>query len=207
MKQKELEMESMSQVTGSEDSSSEGEEANEKVEHVQRKSWMQKTFIIYPNSRFKKLWGMVVILNCLTTAIIYPYCTAYGGVPYNWNDPIWILIFVGEFVMFTDIVINFLSAYHDNNEGHNYIIDFGKIANRYMKEGTFKKDFLTWLPLYEILKIIHPTLEILVIIKSTRFSQLFQFLDTKRIVPIIKSLFDYRLEKALKDPFLCDDIL
>ena len=108
---------------------------------------MQKTFIIYPETRLYKVWTFFVIFNCLTTAVIYPYCAAFGGVPYNWKDPIWILIFIGELVMLMDIIINFLLAYRDEGDPY-YVIDFGKIATRYMKEGTFKKDFLIWLPLY-----------------------------------------------------------
>lgn len=107
--------------------------------------------------------------NCLTTAVIYPYCTAFGGVVYQWNHPIWLCIFVGEMVMLADMIINFLLAYKDDGDT-KYIVDFKKIRNRYMYEGSFKTDLITWLPLYEVFKMIHPTLEITVLIKSTRFS-------------------------------------
>jgi len=106
---------------------------------------------------------------CLSTALIYPYCIAFGGIPYNWNNPIWLNIFIGEIVMLLDMVIKFLLAFKFDGET-KYIIDFKKIANRYIHEGNFKKDFIIWLPLYEILKTIAPSLEIFVIIKSTRFS-------------------------------------
>ena len=172
---------------------------------VKRKTWAQKTFIIYPHSRFYKIWTVIVMIFCLTTAVIYPFCTAFGGIPYIWSDPIWLNLFVGELVMLLDIIIQFLLAYKDEDD-RLYIIDFKKIAQRYIYEGNFKKDILIWLPLYELFKMIHPTLGITVLIKSTRFSQLFQYMDTKRIVPMLKSVFDMRLEAALRDPFLSEDI-
>jgi hypothetical protein len=106
---------------------------------------------------------------CLDTAIIYPYCTAFGGIPYNWDAPIWLNIFIGEIIMLLDIVINFLLAFKEDGDT-KYNINFKKIAHKYIHEGTFKKDLIIWLPLYEIFKRIDPTLEIFVIIKSTRFS-------------------------------------
>jgi hypothetical protein len=143
--------------------------------------------------------------NCLTTAVIYPYCTAFGGIPYIWNNPIWLTILIGELVMILDIVVQFLLAFKVDGEVM-YITDFKKIGWRYIYEGSFKKDLIIWLPLYEAFKMIHPTLAITVLIKSTRFSQLFEYMDTKKIVPMLKSIFDMRLEAALRDPFLSEDI-
>ena len=54
---------------------------------------------------FYKIWTFVVMFFCLTTAVIYPYCTAFGGIPYQWNNPIWLIIFIGEIVMLIDIII------------------------------------------------------------------------------------------------------
>ena len=68
-------------------------------------TWAQKTFIIYPHDKFYKIWTVVVMANCLTTAVIYPYCTAFGGIPYIWNNPIWLTILIGELVMILDIVV------------------------------------------------------------------------------------------------------
>ena len=147
----------------------------------------------------------MVMASCLITACIYPYCTAFGGIPYIWNNPIWLCLFFGELVMLLDIVVNFLLAYKVDGD-HIYITEFKKIGSRYIHEGSFKKDIIIWLPLYEAFKMIHPTLGITVLIKSTRFSQLFRYMDTKKIVPMLKGIFDMRLEAALRDPFLSEDI-
>lgn len=68
-------------------------------------------YVIYPDSTFYNVWIVIKTIFCCTTAFLYPYCTAFGGISYKWNDPLWINIFIGEIVQFLDIIISFLLAY------------------------------------------------------------------------------------------------
>lgn len=106
--------------------------------------------------------------------------------------------------MLGDIIYHFLLAYEEEGEIY-YITDFKKIAIRYIKHGSFISDLIVLLPWY-FLGLASPTLEILGLIKTVRFNQLFVFMDGKQIKPIIRYFFQSRTEKILADPKLREDI-
>ena len=101
--------------------------------------------------------------------------------------------------MLLDIIITFLLAYQEEGQ-IEYTTDYYKIAVRYIKEGTFYKDFITWLPIYAVLSWISPSLEIFSLLKSTRIFQLFDTIEKKRVVPLIRSQFKENSRKVLEDP-------
>jgi hypothetical protein len=84
------------------------------------------------------------------------------------DDPVMIILFVGECVMLGDIVIRFLTAYQEEGD-IAYTIKFKKIANRYMKEGSFVRDLIVWIPWYAPLSYVSKTFEITALIKALRF--------------------------------------
>jgi hypothetical protein len=47
------------------------------------------------------------------TALLYPYCTAFGGISHDFKDNRFQLIFFGEVVMLFDIVFTFILAYQE----------------------------------------------------------------------------------------------
>ena len=134
-----------------------------------KKTWLQKTFIIYPTSLFNKVWRIVVIFVCLVTAVLYPFLVANGGLlSRNLNDPTILALYSGELVMLGDVIFNFLLAYEEE-EGFFYVTNFKKIALRYIKQGSFISDIIVLIPWYIPLGIMSPTLEITAMIKSVRF--------------------------------------
>ena len=85
------------------------------------------------------------------------------------TDPWMLSIYFGETIMLGDIFINFVLAYQEEGD-INYIINFKKIAKRYIKEGYFVRDIVIWFPWYLPLGLISPVLEISALIKSIRFN-------------------------------------
>ena len=71
------------------------------------------------------------MIFCGATAILYPYCTAFGGIKSDLSDLKFVILLIGEIVMLLDIFATFLLAY--TVEGYQeYVIDLRKIAQRYV---------------------------------------------------------------------------
>lgn len=127
------------------------------------------------------------MISCGATAILYPYCTAFGGIKSDLNDHKFIILFLGEIVILLDIFATFLLAY--TVEGYQeYVLDLRKIAQRYVFQGTFFKDLVICLPIYE-LRMLAPWLEICSLIKTVRVFQLFDYISKKRVMPMIRDSF------------------
>lgn len=60
----------------------------EPVENIEMKS--VNRFVIYPDSTFYNIWIVIKTIFCCTTAFLYPYCTAFGGISYDFKDPLWV---------------------------------------------------------------------------------------------------------------------
>jgi hypothetical protein len=58
------------------------------VEKIEMK--VVNRFVIYPDSTFYNIWIVIKTIFCCTTAFLYPYCTAFGGISYDFKDPLWI---------------------------------------------------------------------------------------------------------------------
>ena len=107
--------------------------------------------------------------------------------------------------MFLDMVINFMLAYKIDDDG-KYIDELSKTSKRYLKTG-FLPDFIVWQPFTYFLSSDVNIVWVLLIIKSTRFSQLFNVLDERNIVPLIRSFYDNLNKRAIKDPEKAEDRL
>ena len=150
-----------------------------------------------------KLWQIIVLLFCANSAILYPYCTAFGF-PDSVVHPLMLSLIMTELIMLFDIIFNFLLAYED--EGSMQLVtSYKKIAHRYIFQGSFFQDLIIWLPLGQALMLLKPTLAILLLIKSVRFGQLIEFMDKKKVMPIIRSYFDQKTAKIVRDPELSED--
>lgn len=100
------------------------------------------------------------------------------------NDKKFIILLIGEIVMTLDIIATFFLSY--TLEGyHGLVIDYRKIAERYVYHGTFVKDLVICLPIYE-LRMLSPSLEIFSLIKTARILQLFDYISKNRVMPLIR---------------------
>ena len=84
-------------------------------------------YTIHPESRFKKLWSVILVILLIYVATIMPFNIAFISVD---EAPIWFIIdTVIDFSFLVDIIINFTSAYYDD-EG-NLVNENKKIAKKY----------------------------------------------------------------------------
>lgn len=76
----------------------------------QRRVFFVNKCTLNPNKPFKKYWSFVILVLLLFTAVITPYTISYV----DQADPAWdITMLVIDFVFALDILVNFVSAYHD----------------------------------------------------------------------------------------------
>ncbi|CAD8104476.1 unnamed protein product [Paramecium sonneborni] len=102
----------------------------------------KRTYLLYPDEQFKTIWNMLLIFLLLATTIITPFkvCFIDSG-----NDGFWFWVdVIFDILFFADIVINFLSAFYD--EEQKVIDDYILIAKSYLT-GWFIIDFIAVLPI------------------------------------------------------------
>ena len=105
--------------------------------------------IVYPNSKFKVIWDLVIIVLSIYNSITIPYEFAYA---LNLNEYSDIFDRVVDAMFFFDIVINFRSAYEHPKTG-KLITSCKSISIRYVVYGRFPVDLVASLPL-EIITLI-----------------------------------------------------
>ena len=146
--------------------------------------------IIYPDSKFYRWWQILILIVCTITAVLWPYIVAMHRLE---QDHPLVLFCIGcEIFMLFDMIFNFLLAYKLEGET-TFIDDLRQTSKRYFYS-SFIPDFIVWQPFIYILSLEVKSLWVFMIIKSTRFSQLFNLLDQKNIVPLIRNYYD-RLNK------------
>lgn len=72
-------------------------------------------FILHPSTKFKVFWNIVMALLLLYTAVVMPYTLTF--LDYTMYDPWGIIDLALDLLFFIDILVNFNSAYFDQ-EGH-----------------------------------------------------------------------------------------
>jgi hypothetical protein len=101
----------------------------------------RKWYIIYPNDSFKSVWNIFLIVILIFTGMLTPFrvCFIEG------SNNFWFSIdVIFDLLFFLDIVINFLSAYEDDEKR---IIDrLDKIAIEYLF-GWFMIDIVAVIPI------------------------------------------------------------
>lgn len=91
-----------------------------------------KWFVLHPKNRLRQVWSIVVIIMLTYTAIFTPYrLTFEDEIPYGWK----ILDYFVDCLFFLDILMNFLSAYYD--EEGRLVKDLGTLAKKYIKSWFF----------------------------------------------------------------------
>ena len=151
-----------------------------------KKSWLESNLVIYPDRRFYRSWQILVLLVCTITAVLWPYLIAM----HRNESGHTLIVFVNscEVIMLFDMIFKFLLAYKLEGET-TYIDDIRKTSKRYLYS-EFILDFIIWQPLIYILSFEWESLWFFMIIKTSRFSRLFDLIDQKNIVPLIRNYYD-----------------
>lgn len=99
-------------------------------------------FLIHPNSWFKIVWDLIVIVMSVYNSIIIPYEFAYSIDSHiGWE----IFDYFIDVLFWIDIFINFRTIYRDKTDTE--VKDGKKIAINYVLYGRFSIDILASMPL------------------------------------------------------------
>lgn len=76
-----------------------------------RKDKKRKSFLFYPEDKFKLYWGSIMTIVLLFTCVMTPYFMAFK------NDELTtstlIIEIILDVVFFIDLIVNFLSPFYD----------------------------------------------------------------------------------------------
>ncbi len=97
-------------------------------------------FIIFPNSKVKNTWNLVVMFLLFYTGTYIPYKTAFVDYSPEYVNIIELSI---DSLFFVDIVVNFLSAYEDSEK--NIEFRLSRIAFNYIRQW-FLIDLVSCIP-------------------------------------------------------------
>jgi hypothetical protein len=106
-------------------------------------------FILSPEGHFHKVWDLYVIFLLLYTAFFTPYKLAFID---EETFTIYVFELIVDLSFWTDIVVNFLTAYEDPIRG-KLIKDYKRIAHTYLT-GWFFLDFTACIPVDQIMALI-----------------------------------------------------
>jgi potassium voltage-gated channel Eag-related subfamily H member 8 len=106
---------------------------NKKKDHLIQKILMKKQwFILMPDGQFKKYWDIIIVFLLFYVAILMPFnvcfIRAIPGAGMTTQDKFDIGI---DFLFGVDIIVNFISAYEDENTGIP-VIDPKRITSNYV---------------------------------------------------------------------------
>lgn len=104
-------------------------------------------YIIYPDDSFKKKWDLLIVVCLLYMSIILPFRIAFEESDDEEWGPYDIVELIMNIIFFLDIVLNFFTAYYDENE--NLELDKKKIAKNYITSW-FIIDVISTIPLQNI---------------------------------------------------------
>ena len=105
-----------------------------------------------PDNIYKQYWNIIMIFLMLYVAIFVPFQVSFIT---NSNDFIWYLQYLDPIInvlFFMDILINFISAYDDQNG--NQIVDLKSISRKYLTSW-FLIDFISCMPIESFEKFFY----------------------------------------------------
>lgn len=103
---------------------------------------MWNRFLFHPDSGFKIVWDLIIIVLSVYNAILIPYEFAYS---LDENE-IWLVFdYIIDSLFMIDILINFRTIYKDKQDED--VRDGKKIAMRYLCYGRFPVDIIASIPL------------------------------------------------------------
>lgn len=128
-------------------------EVETKVKRPNTSYWNFSTIlewlIVHPNSRFKMIWDLVVIVLSIYNSITIPYEFAYSYNPNSYSDVFDRLV---DAIFAIDIIINFRTAFEHPKTG-KLVTSWKSISLRYIVNGRFGIDLVASLPL-EVVTLI-----------------------------------------------------
>ena len=105
-------------------------------------------FLIHPDSWFKIIWDLIIIVLSVYNAILIPYEFSYSLE----ENTLWIVFdYMIDSLFWIDILINFRTIYKDKQDED--VKDGKKIAIRYALYGRFPVDIIATMPLDLIILI------------------------------------------------------
>lgn len=151
----------------------------------QNKGFWERT-LVHPDSRFKTLWDLLIIIFAVYNAIFIPY-----EFWFTIKDNIFLTVVdrTIDALFMTDIVINFRTIYRDSRTDEE-IRDSKKIALRYLIYGRFGIDLFASVPL-ELIITGSSNLRIIALLKMVRLLRLgriITFLKTNQKLKISMKL-------------------
>ena len=149
--------------------------------------------IIHPNSWFKAIWNIIVVLLLLYTASFTPFVLAFIDITVN--DSIFWVENVVTILFFLDFIVNFSSAYY--NKEKILIIHRGEIALKYIKSWMII-DFLAWFPIDQIVAAGNSNDSLS---KFVRIPKLYRLVRISRLLKLLKSHFQIEMLEKLQDYF------
>mmetsp|Transcript_5655 Transcript_5655/g.5165 ORF Transcript_5655/g.5165 Transcript_5655/m.5165 type:complete len:280 (+) Transcript_5655:859-1698(+) len=150
-------------------------------------------FILMPDICFKKFWNIVVMLLLIYTAVYVPYQVAF--VDSDSTAMFRFELFIDS-LFISDIIINLISAYEDENTGL-VEVRFRKISLNYLG-GWFILDSLCSIPFQLIGRDSETSSSNAKLIKLARLPRLYRLL---RILRIFKILRLFRFNRSFKKYF------
>jgi len=111
-----------------------------------KEKMMQSCCIIYPDSKFKFVWTMVMLTIMLYTIIIQPIRLAF--LPVERVDAWFVIQIIVDIIQMIDIFVSCSSAYNDNE--NELVVSRKTIASQYLKR-SFSIDFIACFPFSLIL--------------------------------------------------------
>jgi hypothetical protein len=123
-----------------------------------RKCWDVKGrggLYIDPESKFKQLWSIVIIVFLLYVAFLMPYSLAFtedyfdstatdGHIVTTYSSESYIDM-IADFIFLIDVIVTLFSAYYDEKQG-NLVTNNKQIVLRYVK-GWFFIDLVASIPI------------------------------------------------------------
>ena len=154
-------------------------------------SHSRKTWIIYPNDRFKEMfWDVIISIILLLTCFMTPINLAFGDEvdKIEWYSDFNMII---DLLFFADIIVNFNSAYQDDLL--QMVDDRKVIAMKYLT-GWFFIDLVAILPFNQLIDLItlndnfdsSSTSNQNEFIRITRISKLYKLIKITRLFRLFK---------------------
>ncbi|OMJ65278.1 hypothetical protein SteCoe_38634 [Stentor coeruleus] len=138
-------------------------------------------YMLKPNGRFKNIWNFIVVLILLYTAIATPFILSFGdtidSLGIFWTDN------AINGLFFLDFVVNFFSAYNDNQG--NLITDRKQIFLKYAK-GWMVIDLITWFP-FDLIQQTGTTSGGKTFARFLRLPKLYRLLRFSKLLKLMKS--------------------
>lgn len=148
------------------------------------------SWIIMPDNSFKRFFDVIVALIIIYSAIVLPYNIAFEDTESNSEE---IIDNVFNAILFVDIIINFFSAYVDNED--NIVKNRKRIVKTYLKTW-FIIDLLSVLPINYFFQ--QTTAKYNALLRLSRIPKLYRLIRLTKLFRMIKILKKGNVNRVTK---------